>query len=129
MDDAEVALSRCTPGYRFDAAIGAPGPAPTMALAVAPAAADAEAAEVVAREIDGHPVVMFALEWCEFCWAARKLLARLGVAYRSVDLDAVAWQRDDLGTRMRAPLRERAGAPTIPQIWIGGRHGGGGRGP
>ena len=94
MNDEELALSRSTPGNRFDA------PAPAPAVAVAPAAApvpspaaaamlpvaagasDAQAAAFVADAIAGNAVVMFALEWCEFCWAVRKLLARLGVAYR-----------------------------------------------
>ncbi len=68
---------------------------------------------------------MFALEWCEFCWAVRKLFARLGIAFKSVDIDSVALQAGDLGTRVRAVLEQRTGAPTIPQIWIGGTHVGG----
>ena len=68
---------------------------------------------------------MFALEWCEFCWAARKLFARLGVAFESVDIDSVTFQPDDLGMKIRAVLKERTGSPTIPQIWIGGQHVGG----
>ena len=72
-----------------------------------------------------HGVVMFALQWCEFCWAARKLFASLGITYHSVDLDSVPLQRGDLGTRVRAVLKQRTGAPTIPQIYIGGTHVGG----
>jgi cysteine synthase A len=68
-----------------------------------------------------HPVVMFALEWCEFCWAVRKLFARLGVACESVDVDAVRFQQDDMGLRLRAVLRARTGAPTMPQIFVGGQ--------
>ncbi|MBN1240973.1 MAG: glutaredoxin, partial [Gammaproteobacteria bacterium] len=71
------------------------------------------------------PVVMFALEWCEFCWSVRKLFTRLGIEYRSVDLDSVAYQADDLGGRIRTVLAERTGAVTIPQIFIGGEHVGG----
>jgi cysteine synthase A len=68
---------------------------------------------------------MFALEWCEFCWAARKLFARLGIAYQSIYLDSVAFQQHDLGVKIRAVLNARLGAPTIPQIFIGGQHVGG----
>jgi cysteine synthase len=68
---------------------------------------------------------MFALEWCEFCWSVRKLFERLGIAYRSVDLDSVALQQG----RPRRPHPRRAGARTgavtIPQIFIGGEHVGG----
>jgi cysteine synthase A len=69
--------------------------------------------------------VLFALEWCEFCWSVRKLFARVGVAYRSVDLDSVEYQSGDLGGKIRAVLADRTGAKTIPQIFIGGEHIGG----
>jgi cysteine synthase A len=72
-----------------------------------------------------EPVVLFALEWCEFCWSVRKLFARLGIAYRSIDLDSVEYQKDDLGGKVRAVLARRTGARTIPQIFIGGEHIGG----
>jgi cysteine synthase A len=68
---------------------------------------------------------MFALEWCEFCWSVRKLFARLGIEYRSVDLDSVQLQQDDFGGKIRAVLSERTGAKTIPQVFIGGEHIGG----
>ena len=86
---------------------------------------DEQAEAFVSQAIRDHAVVMFALEWCEFCWAVRKLFARLGIAYRSVDIDSVALQQDDIGTRIRAVLKQRTGSPTIPQIWIGGTHVGG----
>nr|WP_298830454.1 glutaredoxin [uncultured Piscinibacter sp.] len=63
---------------------------------------------------------MFALEWCEFCWAVRKLFDRLGIAYHAVDLDSVPYQAQDMGIRVRAELLRRTGAPSIPQIWIHG---------
>jgi cysteine synthase A len=72
-----------------------------------------------------QPVVMFALEWCEFCWSVRKLFKAFGIPYRSVDLDSAAYQKDNWGGRLRIALRERTNAPTIPQIFIGGRHIGG----
>jgi len=136
MDDEELALSRSTPGSRFDApapaAVAAPVPAPAPAApvvaAVMPAAAparDAEAEAYAERAIGGEPVVMFALEWCEFCWSVRKLFAHLGIPLHSVDLDSVALQAGDMGTRLRPVLQRRTGAPTIPQIWIAGTHIGG----
>jgi len=133
MNDEELALSRSTPGARFDTVASAPGVAVTAAAVVAATApfpppapdADADADAFAAQAIRDEPVLMFALEWCEFCWAVRKLFARLGIACRSVDLDSVQLQAGDLGTRLRAVLRRRTGQPTIPQIWIGGTHVGG----
>jgi len=122
MDEAELALSRSTPGARFDAPPPPASPEEPPAVAV-PAEAEAFVDDAIADP--AQPVVMFALAWCEFCWAARKLFAALGVPYRSIDLDSVALQENDLGNRIRLALAARAGARTIPQIWIGGRHVGG----
>jgi len=124
MNEAELALSRSTPGYRFDA----PPPAAPPAALLPPepdAVLDDEAVAFVTGVIRDNAVVLFALEWCEFSWAVRKLFARLGVAYRSVDIDSVGLQQGDMGIKIRAVLRHRVGAPTIPQIYMGGRHVGG----
>ena len=117
MDDDEVALSHSTPGYRFDRAS-------TSGPVVAPAPVEADAEAFVDAVLRDKPVVMFALEWCEFCWAVRKLFARMQLQYDSVDLDSVAYQRDDRGVKIRGVLRARY-APTIPQIFIGGQRIGG----
>jgi len=68
---------------------------------------------------------MFALEWCEFCWSARKLFRRLGIDYHSVDIDSVRYQEKDLGGRIRAAVARDTGAKTIPQIYVAGKHIGG----
>jgi cysteine synthase A len=122
MNDEEIALSRSTPGFRFD-----PSPAASSAPAKAPRAPslNGEARRFVEETVSAEPIVMFALEWCEFCWSARKLFAELGVEYRSVDLDSVAFQEGDRGGKIRTVLAEQTGAPTIPQIFVGGEHIGG----
>jgi cysteine synthase A len=71
------------------------------------------------------PVVMFALEWCEFCWSVRRLFKEMNLAYRSIDLDSVEYQKDGWGGDLRIALRKVTGAPTIPQIFVCGRHIGG----
>src|SRR5262249_46377871 len=72
MNDAELALSRSTPGYRFDAPARAAASAMAATRPPAPTV-EAEAEAFVSQTLREHGVVMFALEWCEFCWAARKL--------------------------------------------------------
>ncbi|MEM9208896.1 MAG: glutaredoxin, partial [Pseudomonadota bacterium] len=64
-------------------------------------------------------------EWCEFCWSVRKLFDAIGVEYRSIDIDAVAYQADDEGVKIRQALGERVGTPTMPQIFVAGEHLGG----
>ncbi len=122
MSDEEYALSRSTPNYRFDAS---PPAAATATTATASQDPEIEALVSGFLADTGKPVVLFALEWCEFCWSVRKLFGRLGIDYRAVDLDSVEYQLDDRGGRIRTVLRERTGAPTIPQIFVGGEHLGG----
>ncbi|MDM0117740.1 cysteine synthase A [Variovorax sp. J22R133] len=121
MNDVELALSRSTPGYRFDVAPAAP----VAPAEVASPALDAGAEAFVDLSVRNQPVVMFALEWCEFCWAVRNLFARLRVDFESVDVDAVRFKEGDLGVKVRAVLKQRTGSPTMPQIYIAGRHVGG----
>ena len=71
------------------------------------------------------PVVMFAMEWCEFCWSNRKLFKKLGIDYESVDLDSVKFQEGDMGGKIRAALNAKTGWVTIPQIFVGGEFIGG----
>lgn len=123
MTPEEVELSRSTPGYRFDAP---QSPGQTQGQISLPEATDS-AREYVAQVVSSEeqPVVMFALEWCEFCWSLRKLFARCGIAYRSVDLDSVAFQKDGWGSDIRAALSEKTGCVTIPQVFVGGKFIGG----
>jgi len=126
MTPEEIEISRSTPSYRFDAPpAAAPPAADDREQQAAPAALDPEAERFVRETIATQPVVMFALEWCEFCWSARKLFGQLGVEYQSVDLDSVQYQKDDRGGKIRAVLAQQTGAITIPQIFIGGEHVGG----
>ena len=125
MTEEEMEISRSTPGCRFDVK-AAPAPADKEEAAEPPPVTEA-ANEFVSEAIaDGeNPVVLFALEWCEFCWAIRKLFGELGIPYRAVDLDSVEYQEDDWGGQIRAVLNARLGSNTIPQIFIGGKHIGG----
>ena len=72
-----------------------------------------------------QPVVIFALEWCEFCWSVRKLFKKLEIPYRPVDLDSIEFQEDERGQKIRAVLADKTSMKTIPQIFIGGEFVGG----
>lgn len=122
MSEEEMEISRSTPAARFDVC-AVPAPAAAAPIVVADAKAVGFVAEAVSTP--AQPVVLFALEWCEFCWSVRKFFGRLGIPYRAVDLDSVAYQKDDMGGRIRAALRERTGSVTIPQIFVGGEFIGG----
>ena len=124
MTEDEIAISQSTPCCRFDVkpmpqpAKAAPDEAPQLT----PEAEDFVTSTVSDRQ---QPVVMFALEWCEFCWSVRRLFKAYGIAYRSVDLDSAEYQKDNWGGQIRNVLKAKTGQPTIPQIFIGGQHIGG----
>ncbi|MDT3382498.1 pyridoxal-phosphate dependent enzyme [Labrys neptuniae] len=123
MDAAERKISNSTPLCRFG--VPAAQPAAVSAAAIDTAPDHAHSFVDQAIKDPGQPVVMFALEWCEFCWAVRRFLKDMGVPFRSVDLDSVAMQAGGLGGDIRKVLRPMTGAATIPQIFIGGIHVGG----
>ncbi len=124
MTEAEQDIARSTPNYRFDS----PPPAPAAKNEdAAPMAVEEDAREfldTVTSDAE-QPVVMFALEWCEFSWSVRKMFAHYDIPYRSVDLDSVAYQEGNRGGKIRAAIQEQTGLKTIPQIYIGGNHVGG----
>jgi len=122
MTGEELEIAASTPRYRFDvAAAAAPSPADEPETALPEAVAFVE--EVVNDE--SQPVVMFALEWCEFCWSVRRLMQEFDIPYRSIDLDSADYQKDNRGGAIRVALRTRIGSPTIPQVFVGGEYVGG----
>ncbi len=124
MTQEELELSRSTPGQRFDLPQpAAPADAATDAAPEPTQEAERFVSEALADR--ANPVVMFALEWCEFCWSVRRMLAHFRIAYRSVDLDSVEFQAGDRGGAIRTALSARTGVKTIPQIFIGGEFIGG----
>ena len=122
MTPDEVEIADSTPGYRFGAA---PPPPPAAEERLVAAPEDAVQFVNNATSDAGQSVVLFALEWCEFCWSVRKMFAKYEIPYRSIDLDSVEYQEEDKGGKIRAALREQIKSKTIPQIYIGGQHIGG----
>jgi cysteine synthase A len=83
----------------------------------------AEVDEILAANQD--QVLMFSLEWCEFCWSVRKMLSACEIPYVTIDLDSVAFQENDRGGKILAVLNQRNDWPTTPQIYVGGEFVGG----
>ena len=130
MNPEEIAISCSTPGYRFD--ISSPQEDGEEAESEAEEAEEAieldatalaEVDEILAANRD--QVLMFSLEWCEFCWSVRKMLSACEIPYITVDLDSVAFQENDRGGNILAVLNQRNDWPTIPQIYVGGEFVGG----
>ena len=98
----ELAISKSTPNYRFDA----PPPVPAVGATDDNKQATPEALgflQAVTQDSD-NVVVMFALEWCEFCWSVRKMFAHYEIPYRSIDLDSVEYQENNWGGAIRTAI-------------------------
>ncbi|MDX1499958.1 MAG: cysteine synthase A [Woeseiaceae bacterium] len=125
MTAEEMEIAASTPNYRFDT----PPPQPAAAAETEPEEVDAPAAALEFLEAVTHdaenPVVLFALEWCEFCWSLRKMFADYAIPHRSIDLDSVAYQEGNWGGQIRKAIEKTTGLRTIPQVYVGGRHIGG----
>jgi cysteine synthase A len=116
MTDEETEISRSTPHHRFDACATA-GRSP----ATFPPATDEARAFVERALAEPDPAVtIFALEWCELCWAVRRLFEAARIPYRALTLDSVEYQAGDRGLAIRSALAERTGARTVPQVFVGG---------
>jgi cysteine synthase A len=122
----EQDIARSTPNFRFDSPPPAP-PEDNEAKEDAPLSVEEDAREFLLTVTGDkeRPVVLFALEWCEFSWSVRKMFAHYGIPYRSIDLDSVAYQQGNRGGKIRLAIQEQTGQKTIPQIYIGGKHVGG----
>ncbi len=72
-----------------------------------------------------NPLVMFAREGCEFCWAAKRFFAGIESPYRIVELDSEDFQHNGYYREIRAGLESRSGSHTVPQIYVSGQFVGG----
>jgi len=124
MSDDEIEVSQSTPRYRFDVSSA---PTTPVAETQVEEKLQPEAITFVEKTIADKqtPVVMFALEWCEFCWSVRRLFEEVGIPMISIDLDSVEYQKDNRGGEIRKVLRQKLSSPTIPQIFVGDEYIGG----
>jgi len=122
MNDEEHAIANSTERFRFGGG-GAPPPQPPPPVAEPTPEAIAHVEEIVTDK--DQPVVLFALEWCEFCWSVRKLFAAAGIEYHVVPLDGAEYRKNDWGGDIRRALAKKTGQVTIPQIFVGESHVGG----
>jgi cysteine synthase A len=114
MNAEEQRISRSTQGYRFDLSASTEAE-DDDSVAVDPAAM----AEMETLIHNNHgEIVMFALEWCEFCWSVRKVLDRYEIPYKSIDLDSVEYLGNNRGGKIRAALRRKTTWNTFPQLFI-----------
>jgi glutaredoxin 3 len=63
-------------------------------------------------------IVMYTIDWCPYCEAAKQLLTAKGAVFEEINLTGKSAER--------IKLREKSGgSTTVPQIFIGETHVGG----
>ncbi|MDH5354176.1 MAG: pyridoxal-phosphate dependent enzyme [Gammaproteobacteria bacterium] len=128
MNAAEMGISCSTQGYRFDASEPAEDdPKEAVSVEAEEVALDPAAVEEIDSVLKNNPdqVVMFSLEWCEFCWSVRKMMTQCEIPFITIDLDSVAYQENDRGGKILEVLKQKNDWETIPQIYIGSQFMGG----
>lgn len=84
-----------------------------------------EAVAFVKEQNNAHKIVVWSLEYCEFCWTLTRFLDRLGVPYERIDIDNFAYAQDQMGNKYRAALSDETGCATFPQFFLEGKFIGG----
>ena len=79
-----------------------------------------EATKWVKKEATSSPVVIFSLEYCEFCWTLTSFLDALGVSYHKIVIDSFMYAKDNVGNEYRAALSEWTDCKTYPQFFVNG---------
>jgi len=69
-------------------------------------------------QVEIPQVEIYTTRYCPYCYAAKVLLTRKGVAYKEIDLGRDWAQRDEM-------IKRANGCMTVPQIFIGPVHVGG----
>jgi len=72
-----------------------------------------------------NKVVVWSLEYCEFCWTIFGLLKAIGVEYKVINIDAFEYAKHNQGNQYRAALQSVTGINTFPQFFVDGQFLGG----
>lgn len=118
-DEDEEVIAISTPNFRFETTPIQTAPAVTKPVKLDP---DAVAHFEALISNPDQPVVIFALEWCEFAWGVERLPTMLDVPFGAVHLDGLELGDQRWATMVRRAMSDRAGEVTIPHKFIGGCH-------
>ena len=84
-----------------------------------------EAIAFVREQNKSSKLVIWSLEYCEFCWTLTRFLDCLGVPYKKIDIDNFVFSKDQMGNKYRAALSDETGCHTFPQFFVEGKFIGG----
>jgi len=74
-----------------------------------------------------NKIVVWSLQYCEFCWTVFGLLDALGLKgqYTVVNIDSFEYAKGNTGNKYRAALSKLTGVNTFPQVFLNGKFYGG----
>ena len=84
-----------------------------------------EALDFVNVAISRDPIVIFSLEYCEFCWTLTSFLNKLEVPFKKIDIDSFLYAKNYMGNKYRAAVSSITDCKTFPQFFINGKFVGG----
>jgi cysteine synthase A len=111
MTEAEKEIASSTPS----------SPPPAVPL---PPATD-ESAAFVKDNIAKNKIVIWSLQYCEFCWTLTSFFDKIGVPYIEISIDSFEYASDNMGNKYRSALTELTECNTFPQCFINGHFTGG----
>jgi len=84
-----------------------------------------ESVAFVKGNIAKNKIVIWSLEYCEFCWTITNFFDTIGVPYTQINIDAFQYAKDNMGNKYRAALTDLTECATFPQCFIDGEFIGG----
>lgn len=76
-----------------------------------------EAVAFVKEQIAKHKVLIWSLEYCEFCWTLFKLFDAISVPYEAINIDSFQYAKHNMGNKYRAALVDITKCNTFPQFF------------
>ena len=74
-----------------------------------------------------NKVVVWSLQYCEFCWTIFGFLDALGLKgkYKVINIDSFEYAKENTGNKYRSSLTKITGVNTFPQLFVDGEFYGG----
>jgi cysteine synthase A len=82
--------------------------------------ANDESAAFVQENIAKNKIVIWSLQYCEFCWTLTSFFDKIGVPYTEISIDSFEYAKDNMGNKYRSALTDLTGCNTFPQCFING---------
>eukprot|EP00746_Dinoflagellata_sp_MGD_P077408 gnl/MRDRNA2_/MRDRNA2_31062_c0_seq1.p1 gnl/MRDRNA2_/MRDRNA2_31062_c0~~gnl/MRDRNA2_/MRDRNA2_31062_c0_seq1.p1 ORF type:complete len:445 (+),score=91.43 gnl/MRDRNA2_/MRDRNA2_31062_c0_seq1:97-1335(+) len=111
MTPEEVELAGTTPS------------APPPAITLPPVTEDCVA--FVNETNKNHKIVIWSLEYCEFCWTIFKFFKTIEVPYEVINIDSFQYAKENQGNKYRSALSSITDNNTFPQLFLNGKYIGG----